>query len=76
MTPYLLNMSDEPQLAGCLMYLLQKGERTSIGSDPDNTIVVDGLGVLPKLGDQGPASPRCQPSPSDQSHGYTPGMAG
>lgn len=75
MTPYLLNMSDEPQLAGCLMYLLQKGERTSIGSDPDNTIVVDGLGVLPKLGDQ-TKDLRGANLPSDQSHGYIPGMAG
>lgn len=50
MTPYLLNMSDDASLAGSLMYLLQRGERTSIGSDPDNTIVLDGLGMLPQLG--------------------------
>eukprot|EP00435_Cladocopium_sp_Y103_P051237 s961_g15.t2 len=49
MTPYLLNMSDDASLAGCLMYQLQRGERTSIGSDPDNTIVLDGLGMLPNL---------------------------
>ncbi|CAL1126660.1 unnamed protein product [Cladocopium goreaui] len=49
MTPYLLNMSDDASLAGSLMYLLQRGERTSIGSDPDNTIVLDGLGMLPNL---------------------------
>lgn len=50
MTPYLLNMSDDPALCGRLMYLLPKGERTCIGSDPDNSVVVDGLGILPKLG--------------------------
>lgn len=51
MTPYLLNMSDDVSLAGCLMYPLQLNERTSIGSDPDNTVVVHGLGVLPWLGE-------------------------
>ncbi|CAK9081224.1 unnamed protein product [Durusdinium trenchii] len=49
MTPYLLNMSDDPALCGRLMYLLPKGERTCIGSDPDNSVVVDGLGILPNL---------------------------
>ena len=53
MTPYLLNMSDDASLAGALMYLLQRGERTCIGSDPDNTIVLDGLGILPQLGFRG-----------------------
>ncbi len=52
MTPYLLNMSDDVSLAGCLMYPLQLNERTSIGSDPDNTVVVHGLGVLPRLGEE------------------------
>ena len=47
--PHLLNMSDDPVLAGCLLYVLQRGERTSIGSDVDNTIVFDGLGILPNL---------------------------
>jgi len=48
-TPYLMNMSDDPALSGCLVYYLQRGEDNSIGSDPDNQIVVDGLGVLPHL---------------------------
>merc|ERR1719331_558769 len=38
-TPYLLNMSDDPQLAGCLLYFLRRGEETLIGSDPGGTIV-------------------------------------
>ena len=33
------------------MYPLQLNERTSIGSDPDNSVVVHGLGVLPRLGE-------------------------
>lgn len=48
-TPYLLNMSDDPVLAGCLLYYLPQGERISIGSDLDSTIVFDGLGILPNL---------------------------
>ena len=48
-TPHLLNMSDDPVLAGCLLYFLPRGERTSIGSDLDSTIVFDGLGILPNL---------------------------
>ena len=48
-TPHLLNMSDDPSLAGCLLYFLPRGERTSVGSDLDSTIVFDGLGILPNL---------------------------
>jgi hypothetical protein len=48
-TPYLLNMSDDPQLAGCLLYFLRRGEETSIGGDSSSTIVVNGLSVLPHL---------------------------
>ncbi|CAJ1355377.1 unnamed protein product [Effrenium voratum] len=48
-TPYLANMSEDATLAGRLVYHLPRGERTSIGSDPDNAVVVDGLGVLPNL---------------------------
>lgn len=48
-TPYLLNMSDDPQLAGCLLYFLRCSASTSIGGSPECTIFVNGLGVLPKL---------------------------
>eukprot|EP00930_Biecheleria_cincta_P038684 TRINITY_DN2656_c0_g1_i1.p1 TRINITY_DN2656_c0_g1~~TRINITY_DN2656_c0_g1_i1.p1 ORF type:complete len:1423 (+),score=267.91 TRINITY_DN2656_c0_g1_i1:31-4299(+) len=47
--PYFMNMSDDPALAGCLLYFLQPGVRTSIGSDVDSTIVVEGLGVMLNL---------------------------
>jgi len=48
-TPYLINMSDDPQLAGCLLYFLRSGEEVNIGSDPSSTIVISGLNSLPRL---------------------------
>lgn len=48
-TPYLLNMSDDPMLAGTLVFLLRCGEPTHIGSDRSNAIVIEGLGVAPEL---------------------------
>lgn len=48
-TPYFLNMSDDPMLAGSLMFILRRGEPTYIGSDPSNGIVVDGLGATAEL---------------------------
>lgn len=48
-TPYLLNMSDDPVLSGCLMYILERGKLTSIGSAAAGTIVVRGVGVLPHM---------------------------
>jgi len=48
-TPYLMNMSDDPMLAGRLLYFLRRGAETSIGSDPASRIVVTGLGVVPQL---------------------------
>lgn len=48
-TPYFLSMSDDPMLAGALMFILRRGESTYIGSDPSNGIVLDGLGVTAEL---------------------------
>eukprot|EP00933_Yihiella_yeosuensis_P045776 TRINITY_DN4119_c0_g3_i1.p1 TRINITY_DN4119_c0_g3~~TRINITY_DN4119_c0_g3_i1.p1 ORF type:complete len:1259 (+),score=239.54 TRINITY_DN4119_c0_g3_i1:38-3814(+) len=44
-TPYLLNMSDDPSLSGCLMYFLRSGKSTSIGRHVENDIVLEGLGI-------------------------------
>lgn len=48
-TPYLMNMSDDVQLAGRLVYFLRRGAETTIGSSPSCSIVIGGLGVLPEL---------------------------
>jgi hypothetical protein len=44
-TPYLLNMSSDPVLAGCLIYFLHPGVNTMIGASPENNIVLSGLGI-------------------------------
>merc|ERR1719262_2053167 len=44
-TPYMLNMSDDPSLTGCLMYFLKPGITTTIGSGAENGIVLKGLGI-------------------------------
>lgn len=48
-TPYLMNMSDDPMLAGRLLYFLRRGAETSIGSASDSTIVINGLGVVSQV---------------------------
>eukprot|EP00971_Amphidinium_carterae_P239647 4757635-Amphidinium_carterae.2 len=44
-TPYLVNLSEDPFLEGCLMYALKRGESTTVGSDPECRIQLVGLGV-------------------------------
>jgi len=44
-TPYLLNMADDPMLAGCLIYLIKTDEDTLVGAHKDNTITLRGLGI-------------------------------
>lgn len=46
-TPYLLNVADDPALAGALIYYVEEGEqkRLSIGSSRDNTIQLHGIGI-------------------------------
>lgn len=44
-TPYLLNMADDPMLAGCLIYLIKETEETRIGAHQDNTINLKGVGI-------------------------------
>lgn len=48
-TPYLLNMSDDPMLAGCLLFILPEGETTTIGADHSNKINLKGVGIPAKL---------------------------
>jgi hypothetical protein len=45
--PKLVNVSDDPSLSGCLMYLLPQGEDTKIGEDPSCTIQLLGIGIKP-----------------------------
>eukprot|EP00746_Dinoflagellata_sp_MGD_P009475 gnl/MRDRNA2_/MRDRNA2_119280_c0_seq1.p1 gnl/MRDRNA2_/MRDRNA2_119280_c0~~gnl/MRDRNA2_/MRDRNA2_119280_c0_seq1.p1 ORF type:complete len:1291 (+),score=258.30 gnl/MRDRNA2_/MRDRNA2_119280_c0_seq1:198-4070(+) len=48
-SPYLLNMADDPMLAGCLLYFLAKGKKTSIGAADYNDIVLRGIGICDQL---------------------------
>eukprot|EP00919_Chromeraceae_sp_WS-2016_P044133 GHVR01105178.1.p1 GENE.GHVR01105178.1~~GHVR01105178.1.p1 ORF type:complete len:1050 (+),score=298.05 GHVR01105178.1:81-3230(+) len=49
--PYLINISDDPLLTGCLMYFIRRSsvESTSLGSAPGNTITLTGLAVQPRM---------------------------
>ena len=40
----LVNVSDDPSLAGCLVYFMKAGE-TTFGTDPSSTITMNGLGM-------------------------------
>lgn len=40
----LVNVSDDPSLAGCLVYFLKAGDST-IGTDANSTITMNGLGM-------------------------------
>lgn len=44
-TPYLLNMSNDPMFAGCLVHHLPKNQPTTIGSADGNSIPMRGLGI-------------------------------
>mmetsp|Transcript_93745 Transcript_93745/g.146340 ORF Transcript_93745/g.146340 Transcript_93745/m.146340 type:complete len:1137 (-) Transcript_93745:195-3605(-) len=44
-TPYMLNMSSDPMLVGCLIYFLHPGVETRIGAHAQNEIVLTGLGM-------------------------------
>jgi len=47
--PYLVNLSEDPFLEGCLMYFLQPHEVTSVGSSRnENKIHLEGLGLAPR----------------------------
>eukprot|EP00928_Gymnodinium_smaydae_P090827 TRINITY_DN7454_c1_g1_i10.p1 TRINITY_DN7454_c1_g1~~TRINITY_DN7454_c1_g1_i10.p1 ORF type:complete len:1168 (+),score=233.88 TRINITY_DN7454_c1_g1_i10:191-3694(+) len=48
-TPYLLNMSDDPLLAGYLWYHIEHGKPLTIGSSQDNTVCITGLGISERL---------------------------
>jgi len=43
--PYLINMNEDPALAGKIMYFLPPGQPISIGAHKDNKIVLQGLGM-------------------------------
>eukprot|EP00929_Paragymnodinium_shiwhaense_P063194 TRINITY_DN31586_c0_g1_i1.p1 TRINITY_DN31586_c0_g1~~TRINITY_DN31586_c0_g1_i1.p1 ORF type:complete len:1550 (-),score=326.55 TRINITY_DN31586_c0_g1_i1:221-4870(-) len=47
--PYLLNMSDDATLAGCLMYYIFPGRLTTIGAAEDNVVRVNGVGIVSHL---------------------------
>jgi hypothetical protein len=40
----LINISDDPSLASCLIYFLKDGTNT-VGSDSKSTLLLNGLGV-------------------------------
>lgn len=43
--PYLVNLSEDPYLDGCLMYFIRQCSEATLGSAEDNTIVLGGLGI-------------------------------
>jgi len=45
LTPCLMNMADDPALAGILLFFLPKGQQVSIGSARDNSMRITGLGI-------------------------------
>jgi len=49
MTPFLLNMSDDPTLAGCLLYYMLPGSTRTVGSGPENSIHLQGIGISHEL---------------------------
>merc|ERR1719487_1602005 len=48
-TPYLVNMCDDPLLAGCLLYVVKQGASTTIGAAKENTITLQGIGIPDQL---------------------------
>ena len=46
-TIQLINISEDPTLSKCLIYYLPVGDST-LGSDPKNTIHLEGLGIIPQ----------------------------
>eukprot|EP00927_Polykrikos_kofoidii_P044848 TRINITY_DN38721_c0_g1_i1.p1 TRINITY_DN38721_c0_g1~~TRINITY_DN38721_c0_g1_i1.p1 ORF type:complete len:1230 (-),score=154.74 TRINITY_DN38721_c0_g1_i1:449-4138(-) len=48
-TPYLLNMSDDATLAGCLLYYILAGEQRTVGSSQDSSIQLRGIGIPSRL---------------------------
>jgi len=46
---YVVNVSKDPLLSGCLTWTLLPGEQLHIGSNPGCEICVDGLGVQPEV---------------------------
>jgi hypothetical protein len=47
--PFLLNISDDPALSGCLLYFLKQDGKTTIGTASDNDIRLEGLGISEHL---------------------------
>ncbi|EER19257.1 kif1, putative, partial [Perkinsus marinus ATCC 50983] len=48
-TPYMLNISEDPMLSGCLLYYLKTNEDTTIGSADSSNIVLHGLAIPQQL---------------------------
>eukprot|EP00930_Biecheleria_cincta_P096538 TRINITY_DN88368_c0_g1_i1.p1 TRINITY_DN88368_c0_g1~~TRINITY_DN88368_c0_g1_i1.p1 ORF type:complete len:1082 (+),score=174.15 TRINITY_DN88368_c0_g1_i1:33-3278(+) len=48
-TPFLMNMSDDPLMAGCLMYYVPEGASITAGSAQGNTLCVQGVGISERL---------------------------
>lgn len=48
-TPYMLNMSDDPMVAGCLIYHLPGDAFTTIGAADGNSIMLRGIGISEHL---------------------------
>eukprot|EP00930_Biecheleria_cincta_P040427 TRINITY_DN27701_c0_g2_i1.p1 TRINITY_DN27701_c0_g2~~TRINITY_DN27701_c0_g2_i1.p1 ORF type:complete len:1339 (-),score=282.29 TRINITY_DN27701_c0_g2_i1:26-4042(-) len=46
--PYLVNLSEDPYLQGCLMYFLKGPEEVTIGNSDGNRVRICGLGIWPK----------------------------
>merc|ERR1719329_918637 len=49
MVPYMVNMADDPSVAGCLLYYVLPGKTTSIGAALGNTVRLSGIGIADQL---------------------------
>eukprot|EP00929_Paragymnodinium_shiwhaense_P099687 TRINITY_DN6146_c0_g1_i3.p1 TRINITY_DN6146_c0_g1~~TRINITY_DN6146_c0_g1_i3.p1 ORF type:complete len:1638 (+),score=304.64 TRINITY_DN6146_c0_g1_i3:69-4982(+) len=47
--PYLLNLSNDPSLSGCLLYYLVEKKPITVGSDDSNIIQLSGIGIADRL---------------------------
>eukprot|EP00931_Biecheleriopsis_adriatica_P023848 TRINITY_DN14980_c0_g1_i1.p1 TRINITY_DN14980_c0_g1~~TRINITY_DN14980_c0_g1_i1.p1 ORF type:complete len:1119 (+),score=240.91 TRINITY_DN14980_c0_g1_i1:87-3443(+) len=47
--PYLMNMNEDPALAGKMMYFLLPGQPITVGTDKENKVVLQGLGMPDRL---------------------------
>merc|ERR1719443_1942095 len=48
-TPYLLNVADDPVLAGAMMFYIEEGSKMTVGKAPESEIRLKGIGISDTL---------------------------